>query len=103
MSFTVHCGDFAADEDDEEDACWEVVGFASAATATEYARRFIRAQIEDLRRDAEDDQALKQMYLMWGEYATTEGFDSAAWVDHCIATPASRKAETDYDALDPNP
>ncbi len=102
MSFAVHCGDFAADEDDD-DATWVVEGFAAAATAQEYARRFIRAQIEDLRRDAPSAEELKQMYLMFGEYAAAEGFDSAAWVDHCIATPASRKAETDYDALDPNP
>ncbi len=102
MSFAVHCGDFAQDDDDEDDG-WIVEGFASAAVAEEYARRFIRAQIEDLRREAESAAALKDMYLMWGEYAATEGFDSAAWVDHCIANPATRKAETDYDALDPNP
>jgi hypothetical protein len=24
VSFTVHCGDFAVDEDDEDDGCWEV-------------------------------------------------------------------------------
>ncbi len=100
MSFTVHCGDFAHYQDPEEE--WLVAGFASVAAAQEYARRFIRAQIEDLRGEAENPAALKQMYFSWGEYAATEGFDSAAWVDHCIASPASRKAETDYDALDPN-
>ena len=101
MSFSVTCGDFA--DDDDEDSDWLVEGFTSQANATEYARRFIRAQVEDLRDDAETNEALKQMYLMWGEYAATEGFDSAAWVDYCIANPATRKAETDYDALDPNP
>jgi hypothetical protein len=102
VSFAVHCGDFAGNDEDEDDG-WVVEGFASAAAATEYARRFIRAQIEDLRREAPSLAELKQMYLMFGEYAAVEGFDSAAWVDHCIATPASRKADTDYDALDPNP
>ena len=100
MSFLVMCGDFAHYQDPEEE--WVVTGFTSAAVAQEYARRFIRAQIEDLRGQAESQAALKEMYFSWGEYAATEGFDSAAWVDHCIATPASRKAETDYDALDPN-
>ncbi len=101
MTFTVHCGDFASEED--EDDTWEVEGFSTLATAQEYARRFIRAQIEDLRDEAETSAALKEIYLMWGEYAAAEDFDSAAWVDYCIAHPASRKAETDYDALDPNP
>ncbi|MBX9702324.1 MAG: hypothetical protein K2X74_23000 [Acetobacteraceae bacterium] len=96
---SVLCGDFAHYQDPEEE--WEVSGFASAEAAQEYARRFIRAQIEDLRRDAAGAVALRQTYLAWGEYAATEGFDSQAWVEHCIATPASRRSETDYAALDP--
>ncbi len=95
----VLCGDFAHYQDPEEE--WQVTGFASAAAAQEYARRFIRAQIEDLRPDAPDAEALRRTYFAWGEYAATEGFDSAAWVEHCIANPATRKAETDYAALEP--
>ena len=94
----VRCGDHASD--DPEDA-WEVAGFPSAAAAQEYARRFVSAQIEDLRRETPDPAALRQAYLAWGEYAVTPGFDEAAWVEHCIATPATKKAETDYAALEP--
>lgn len=96
---SVLCGDFAHFQDPEEE--WTVEGFASAAAAQEYARRFIRAQIEDMRAEVSDADALRDLYLSWGEYAATEGFDSAAWVLHCIATPATKKAETDYEALDP--
>jgi hypothetical protein len=99
MSHSVLCGDFAHYQDPDEE--WEVAGFASAAAAQEYARRFIRAQIEDMRKDAPDAEELRRMYLAWGEYAATEGLDSRAWVDHCIATPATRRSETDYAALDP--
>jgi hypothetical protein len=95
----VLCGDFATrGEADEE---WEVGPFASAEAAAEYARRFIRAQIEDLRAEMPDPAELREAYLGWGEYATTAGFDPEAWALHCIATPATRKAETDYQALEP--
>lgn len=96
---SVQCGDFAHGQDPEEE--WTVSGFASAEAAAEYARRFIRAQIEDLRAEARDAAELEAMYFRWGEYAATPGFDSRAWALHCIATPATRKAETDYAALDP--
>ena len=99
MTHTVLCGDFASDQDPDEE--WEVPGFTSAAAAEEYARRFIRAQIEDLRRETPDPEALRRAYFTWGEYAATPGLDTAAWVAHCIATPATRKAETDYAAIAP--
>jgi hypothetical protein len=95
----VLCGDLANPGDPEEE--WEVIGFPSAEAAAEYARRFIRAQIEDLRAEAASPEELRRAYLAFGEYAAAEGFDAAAWVEHCIATPATRKAETDYAALDP--
>ena len=99
MRHRVLCGDFAHFQDPEEE--WEVGDFTSAAVAQEYARRFIRAQIEDLRRDTPDAEELRRLYLAFGEYAATDGFDSAAWVAHCIANPATRRAETDYAALEP--
>ncbi|MCO6418925.1 hypothetical protein JYK14_22595 [Siccirubricoccus sp. KC 17139] len=95
----VLCGDFASGQDPDEE--WEVPGFASAEAAAEYARRFIRAQIEDLRRETPDPAALREAYYTFGEYAAAEGFDSEAWVNHCIAMPATRKAEVDYAALEP--
>ena len=95
----VRCGDFADEGDAEEE--WLVTGFASAEAAQEYARRFVRAQLEDLRREASSPAELAEMYGRWGEYAETPGFDRAAWVAHCIATPASRKQDTDYAALEP--
>jgi hypothetical protein len=101
MSHSVTCGDFASEPDDD-DAEWVVAGFASAAAAQEYARRFIRAQIEDLRGEVDDETTLKSTYLAFGEYALTPGFDAAAWVEHCILNPAERRADTDYEALDPS-
>jgi hypothetical protein len=92
----VRCGDYG---DPEEE--WTVEGFADAAAAAEYARRFIRAQIEDLRAETGSAEELREMYRSFGEYARTPGFDHEAWAAHCIATPASRKAETDYLALEP--
>ncbi len=97
--FSVRCGDHADAGDPEEE--WEVTGFASAEVAREYARRFIRAQIEDLRQDAASEEILRTMYFNWGEYAIAEGLDTVAWVEFCLANPASRKSETDYQALEP--
>ena len=96
---SVRCGDFADEGDPEEE--WQVGGFASAEAAQEYARRFVRAQVEDLRREAASPAELAEMYDRWGEYAETPGFDLAAWVTHCIANPAARKQDTDYAALEP--
>ena len=96
---SVQCGDFASLGDPEEE--WQVTGFASAEAAQDYARRFIRAQIEDLRREAGSPEELAEMYRRWGEYAVTKGFDLEAWVAHCIANPATRRQDTDYAALEP--
>ncbi|MFC7477820.1 hypothetical protein ACFQS7_25950 [Dankookia sp. GCM10030260] len=96
---SVRCGDFADEGDPEEE--WLVTGFASAEAAQEYARRFVRAQVEDLRREAKSPAELAEMYDRWGEYAETPGFDRAAWVSHCIAHPAARKQDTDYAVLEP--
>ena len=98
-AFGVRCGDYAEFGDPDEE--WDVTGFASAEAAAEYARRFTRAQVEDLRGEANTPEELKDMYFRWGEYAFAPGFDHAAWVDRCIATPAAARAETDYAALDP--
>ena len=95
----VRCGDYGAWGDPEEE--WQVAGFPGAEAAAEYARRFTRAQIEDLRPQAEDGEALRAMYYSWGEYAFAEGLDHGAWVEFCIANPATRRQDTDYDALEP--
>ena len=99
--FAVRCGDHANPGDPDEE--WVVEGFASAEAAQEYARRFVRAQIEDLRPQAASPEDLRDIYWQWGEFAITEGFDQEAWVEFCIATPAARASETDYEALDPGP
>lgn len=95
----VRCGDHGTAGDPEEE--WEVVGFPGPEAAAEYARRFIRAQVEDLRPQAEGAEALRAMYHRWGEYALAEGLDHDAWVAFCIANPATRRQDTDYDALEP--
>jgi len=100
VTHSVLCGDFASDQDPDEE--WEVPGFRTPDAAAEYARRFVRDQVEGLRAEYADAAALKQAYLSFGEYALAPGFELEAWLDHCIANPAARKADTDYQALDPN-
>ncbi len=100
MTHSVLCGDFAHYQDPDEE--WEVPGFRTAEAAAEYARRFVRDQIEGLRAEYEDTAALRDAYLSFGEYAIAPGFDLQAWLAHCIANPAARRADTDYQALDPN-
>ena len=95
----VRCGDYADFGDPEEE--WLVEGFAGAEAAAEYARRFVRAQIEDLRAEAGTAEELNAMYFRFGEYAFAAGLDHEAWVAHCIATPANRRADTDYAAAAP--
>lgn len=99
MSHAVLCGDFGAYQDPDEE--WLVEGFASAAAAQEYARRFIRAQVEHLRADTPDPVALRDAYFTFGEYAATEGLDTQAWVAHCIAHPAASPRDTNYEQFTP--
>ena len=100
MSHSVLCGDFAHYQDPDEE--WSVDGFRTAEAAAEYARRFVRDQIEGLRGEYATPEALRDAYLSFGEYAIAPGFDLQAWLAHCIANPAARKADTDYQALDPS-
>lgn len=99
-TFQVLCGDFANYMDPEEE--WTVDGFRTAEDAAEYARRFIRDQVEHLRPQYPEAEALRNAFMMFGEYAIAPGFELKPWLDHCIANPAARKADTDYQALDPN-
>lgn len=99
MTHRVRCGDHAAGDD--PDAVWIVDGFRTLAAAQDYARRFIRAQIEDLRADTAGPEALREQYFLWGEFAEAEGLDHRAWAEHCIANPARVRADTDYEALEP--
>jgi len=100
VSHAVLCGDFAHYQDPDEE--WTVEGFRTEEAAAEYARRFVRDQVEHLRAEYPDAEALKSAFLMFGEYAIAPGFTLAPWLDHCIANPATRRADTDYQALDPN-
>jgi len=99
-TFQVLCGDFAHYQDPDEE--WTVDGFRTAEAAAEYARRFVRDQVEHLRGEYPDAQALQGAFMMFGEYAIAPGFQLAPWLEFCIANPAARKADTDYQALDPN-
>lgn len=101
MSHVVVCGDFAHYMDRDEE--WTVGGFRTAEAAVEYARRFVRDQVEGMREEYENPAALKQAFMMFGEYAITAGFSLDPWLDHCIANPATRRSDTDYQALDPSP
>lgn len=100
MSHSVLCGDFAHYQDPDEE--WSIDGFRTAEAAAEYARRFIRDQVEGLRPEYPEAAALEQAFLSFGEYAIAPGFELKPWLAHCIATPATKRAETDYQALDPN-
>ena len=76
---------------------WEVAGFSTPASAQEYARRFIRAPVEQHRH-----ALVGNTIRHFDGYAGTEGLDSAAWVAFCAGNPATRPDRTDYVALEPN-
>ena len=76
---------------------WEVAGFSTPASAQEYARRFIRAPVEQHRH-----ALVGNTIRHFDGYAGTEGLDSAACVAFCAEYPATRPDRTDYVALEPN-
>ena len=57
---------------------------------------------QQARWEAWANESLAHLALVhpWGVEAV--GFDLQAWLAHCIANPAARKADTDYQALDPS-
>ena len=101
MSFSVLCGDYAHEHDPDDQ--WVVEGFRTAEAAREFARRFVRDQIEGLREEYADPQELSGAFFTFGEFARTPGFDIQEWVAFCIDNPATRRTDTDYQALDPTP
>jgi hypothetical protein len=101
VSHSVVCGDFAHYQDPDEE--WSVEGFRTAEAAADYARRFVRDQIEGLRKEYEGAAALSEAFFNFGEYAIAPGFELKPWVSHCIANPATRRSDTDYQAIEPTP
>ena len=63
--------------------------------------RVMRTRIEDVRAGIGAAGEMREMHRSFGDHARTPGFDHEAWAAHCIVTPARRKAETDYLALEP--
>ena len=96
MSHSVLCGDLAHqyEEDDE----WIVEGFRTAEAAREFARRFVRDQIEGLRVEYADPQELKAAYLSFGEYAETPGFDlqGLVWREQKLYVGDRRKGSNGF-------
>ena len=95
----VSCGEYFhwMDPDDE----WTVGPFATENDAAEYARRFVRAQIEHLRDQCVNAAAIESAYYGFQDYAWHPNVDHQAWVSYCAEHPATIAEQTDYDSLTP--
>lgn len=58
----------------EGEESYKVSGFRDSGSAVEYARRFIRHSIEDIRRKHGDEE-LREMWLGFGQMAVVHGPD----------------------------
>ena len=86
----VRCGDYAGSAIRMRNGRWS--GFPNAEAAAEYARRFVRAQIEDLRGRSRHRRGIERHVLPLRRICLRRRASTmTAWVAHCIATPASRR------------
>jgi hypothetical protein len=76
--------------------------FEDFSTAKEYARRYTRASVEEVRKDSSSPEELKTQWFGFGAGASVSGgrntYSGSDEIDFFIATPASA-GELDYQSL----
>lgn len=80
----------------------QVSGFPTLEAAQEFARRRVRASIEELRSPEMSPEELRRLWHLYGEDALVPGAGWAASheLDQFLAAPAGPE-ETDWASLDP--
>ena len=84
----------------------EIRGFATAADAATFARRYVRDSVERCRAPGMDADAVLAAWFAFGEDAVAldldgEHWTSAAEIRAFAAKPSRSRAERDWRALDP--
>ncbi len=73
-------------------------GFPSAELAKEFARRWVRDSLEELRKPGQTAEELREMWFIFGEDAFTEGYKGSDELDYFIAHPATAE-ECDWESV----
>jgi hypothetical protein len=78
-----------------------ISGFVAREEAIEYARRRVRASLEELRTANQTPEALRRLWAIYGEEAIVVGanYSASSELDHFIAQPAT-EAEGDWRAIE---
>ncbi|MDE2515411.1 MAG: hypothetical protein KGL12_05255 [Rhodospirillales bacterium] len=102
----VRLRDLSLPEDDEDSVIEEVAGFATLMQANDFARRYVRDQIERCRAPGLDADAVLAAWRAFGEDAEIVDAGDAAWhsaadVAGFAAGPRARAEERNWRALDP--
>jgi hypothetical protein len=63
-------------------------GFPTAKLAREFARRWVRDSLEELREPGQSAEELRRMWFLFGEDAFTEGYKGSDELDYFIDHPA---------------
>lgn len=77
-------------------------GFPTFALAKEFARRWVRGSVEELRRPGQSQDELRRLWFMFGEDASVLGgephYAGSHELDYFVAHPATRD-ERDWQAI----
>ncbi len=82
----------------EEGPEWNYEGFPSPELAREFARRWVRDSLEELREPDQTAKDLRSIWFMFGEDAVTDGFGGLDELDYFIEHPATED-ERDWKAI----
>ena len=76
----------------------EYDGFPTLKLAKEFARRWLRDSLEELRKPQQSPEELRTLWFTFGEDASTQGYTASDELDRFIKHPAIQK-ERDWAAI----
>lgn len=99
-TFTVRITELSRAPGDDEETGYSIRGFPSLETAREFARRFVRDSLEELRAPNQTRDELRRLWFLFGEDASVEGtgHGGSSELDFFIDNPATPE-ERDWVAL----
>lgn len=85
---------------DDSEGIYLIEGFATFSLAAEFARRWVRDSLEELRRPNQSQDELRKLWFLFGEDAVVVGnhYSGSAELDFFIEHPATPE-ERDWAAI----
>jgi hypothetical protein len=84
----------------DEESEYRIDGFPTFELAREFARRWVRDSVEEMREENQTEEELRERWMMWGEDALVLGrsYAGSHELDFFIANPATAQ-ERDWKSI----